>query len=67
MNKKPTSYWVIHENQEILKDKEGKFMIFTSLSSLMLYLAYILQEGEYNYDKIIIDEEDLENGINIMD
>ena len=67
MNKKPTSYWVIHENQEILKDTEGKFMIFVSLSSLMLYLAYILPEGEYNYDKIIIDEEDLENGINIMD
>tara|TARA_B100000214_G_C23973072_1_gene631228 strand:- start:3765 stop:3968 length:204 start_codon:yes stop_codon:yes gene_type:complete len=67
MNKKPTSYWVIHENQEILKDTEGKFMIFVSLSSLMLYLAYILPEGDYNYDKIIIDEEDLENGINIMD
>lgn len=62
----PPSYWVIHKNQEMLKDEEGKFMIFVSLSSLMLYLAYVLPEGEYNYDKIIIDTEDMANGINIM-
>ena len=66
---KRNSYWVIHINQEIITDHEGKYLIFESLSTLILYLGYELDEKLQkiaNYDQIVIDAEDLENGINII-
>jgi hypothetical protein len=63
------SYWVIHVNQEIITDQEGKYLIFESLSTLILYLGYELDKELReiaNYDQIIIDTEDLEMGINII-
>jgi hypothetical protein len=66
---KRNSYWVIHINQEIITDHEGKYLIFESLSTLILYLGYELDEELQkiaNYDQIVIDAEDLENGINII-
>ena len=66
---KRNSYWVIHINQEIITDHEGKYLIFESLSTLILYLGYELDEELQkiaNYDQIVIDTEDLENGINII-
>ena len=63
------SYWVIHVNQEIISDHEGKYLIFESLSTLILYLGYELDKELReiaNYDQIIIDTEDLEMGINII-
>ena len=64
-----SSYWVIHVNQEIITDHEGKYLIFESLSTLILYLGYELDQELQkiaNYDQIVIDAEDLENGINII-
>ncbi len=64
-----SSYWVIHINQEIITDHEGKYLIFESLSTLMLYLGYELDEDLRkiaNYDQIVIDTEDLDMGINII-
>ena len=66
---KRNSYWVIHINQEIITDHEGKYLIFESLSTLILYLGYELDQELQkiaNYDQIVIDAEDLENGINII-
>ena len=66
---KRNSYWVIHINQEIITDHEGKYLIFESLSTLILYLGYELDQELQkiaNYDQIVIDTEDLENGINII-
>ena len=63
------NYWVIHVNQEIITDHEGKYLIFESLSTLILYLGYELDQELQkiaNYDQIVIDAEDLENGINII-
>ena len=66
---KRNNYWVIHVNQEIITDHEGKYLIFESLSTLILYLGYELDQELQkiaNYDQIVIDAEDLENGINII-
>jgi len=63
------SYWVIHINQEMITDHEGKYLIFESLSTLILYLGYELDEDLRkiaNYDQIAIDTEDLDMGINII-
>ena len=64
-----SSYWVIHINQEMITDHEGKYLIFESLSTLILYLGYELDEDLRkiaNYDQIAIDTEDLDMGINII-